>query len=67
MFKSKLHIKERDKNSFHLLIISNNSDEATAVFKPLKKNVSPRIFATASKVVLQRSVGGLKGKGNSFF
>lgn len=28
---------------------------------PLKKKVSPRILATASKLVLQRSIEGLKG------
>ena len=30
------------------------------VFRPLKKKVSPRILATASKLVLQRSMEGLQ-------
>lgn len=34
----------------------------SGVFKPLKKKVSPRILATASKLVLQRSMKGLKGE-----
>lgn len=49
----------------NLFIVSNISDGATAAFKPLKKKVSPLIFATASKLVLQRSMGGLKGQKQS--
>lgn len=34
----------------------------SGVFRPLKKKVSPRILATASKLVLQRSMKELEGE-----